>query len=350
MRIIFVTRKVDFADPRTGFVHTWISRFAKEAEELIVICLEKGEPRGLPDNVKVFSMGKEKGYSRFKILTEYRKLLRELLPDSDGVFIHMHPIYAITAWPTVKKYHKKMVMWYTHKSVDLKLRIAEKLVDKIFTASKESFRLPSKKVQIIGHGIDSERFQSSNLNHSNNRLAVVDRISPVKKIEVILEAMKILVNERKSNIRLDIFGSLVENQEKYRAKLDSLVEEYHLSSGSVGFSTAVDNKDLAREVYSATDMLVSASETGSIDKAMLEAAACECLVLTSNEACEQPLKKISPLLFFEKRNANDLADKIQKLLALPEEEKDRIRKELRAWVVREHNLDNLVKKIVGEFR
>jgi len=34
----------------------------------------------------------------------------------------------------------------------------EKLADKILTASKESFRLPSKKVIITGHGINIEEF------------------------------------------------------------------------------------------------------------------------------------------------------------------------------------------------
>ena len=61
-----------------------------------------------------------------------------------------------------KNFQKKTLLWYTHKAVNWKLKLAEKLVDKIFTASKESFRLPSKKVEITGHGIDLEKFKSQN--------------------------------------------------------------------------------------------------------------------------------------------------------------------------------------------
>ncbi len=349
MKLIFVTRKVDRKDPRTGFVYTWLAKFAAAVDELIVICLEEGDKGTLPANVKVFSMGKEKGYSRLKILKQYRKLLTELVPDSSGVFIHMHPIYAITAWPTVKKYQKKMAMWYTHKSVDLKLRLAEKLVDKIFTASKESFRLPSGKVQVIGHGIDTAFYKSSNKNRFPHYLAVVDRISPVKNIEVIVEAVNILINKKKRQLQLNIFGAPVEGQVNYRTKIQTLVEKYNFGN-AVWFNESIYNEAMPEIIYSIHQIVISASETGSIDKVMLEAAACECLVLTSNEACEESLKRISPLLFFEKRNPKDLADKIEKLLALPEEEKNRIRKELRDWVVSEHNLDNLVKRIVGEFK
>src|SRR3989344_1083794 len=110
MRLIFVTRKIDYSDTRVGFVNSWIKSLSKEVSELIVICLEKGNPGSLPENVRIFSMGKENGYSRLKILKEYRKLLAKFLPDSEGIFVHMHPIYAIAAWTSAKKYKKKMLM------------------------------------------------------------------------------------------------------------------------------------------------------------------------------------------------------------------------------------------------
>jgi hypothetical protein len=53
-----------------------------------------------------------------------------------------------------------MYLWYTHKAVDGSLRLAVPLVRKVFTASEESFRLPSGRAKrvVTGHGIDCERF------------------------------------------------------------------------------------------------------------------------------------------------------------------------------------------------
>ena len=70
----------------------------------------------------------------------------------------MNPEYIVLGGLWWKLWRKKITLWYTHKSVNLKLRIATKLADKIFTASEKSFRLVSKKVNIMGHGINIEQF------------------------------------------------------------------------------------------------------------------------------------------------------------------------------------------------
>ncbi len=44
-RILIVTQTVDTQDPVLGFFVRWIEEFAKHAEELTVICLEKASIR-----------------------------------------------------------------------------------------------------------------------------------------------------------------------------------------------------------------------------------------------------------------------------------------------------------------
>src|SRR3989338_44123 len=60
MRILIVTQAVDSADSDLGFFHRWIEEFAKRFERVIVICLKEGQHR-LPENVSVYSLGKESG-------------------------------------------------------------------------------------------------------------------------------------------------------------------------------------------------------------------------------------------------------------------------------------------------
>ena len=59
MRLLIVTQKIDEQDAVLGFMHGWVAEFARQAESVSVICLEKGEVN-LPENARVFSLGKEK--------------------------------------------------------------------------------------------------------------------------------------------------------------------------------------------------------------------------------------------------------------------------------------------------
>ena len=103
----------------------------------------------------------------------------------------MCPEYVLAAAPTNRIFRKKSVLWYTHREVSLKLRLAAKLVDKIFTASKESFRLPSKKVVIAGHGIDIEHFKPRGSSASGDTLKLlsVGRVSPSKDLMFLIEEL-----------------------------------------------------------------------------------------------------------------------------------------------------------------
>src|SRR3989338_7648361 len=58
MKLLIITQKVNQEDSVLGFFHSWIREFASRFEEVTVICLEKGV-YNLPENVEVFSLGKE---------------------------------------------------------------------------------------------------------------------------------------------------------------------------------------------------------------------------------------------------------------------------------------------------
>ncbi|MDO8564830.1 MAG: glycosyltransferase, partial [bacterium] len=272
MRLIIVTQTVDSNDRNLGFFASWIEAFAKHTD-VVVIANEVGAYQ-LPENVEVISLGKEKGASRFARIRRYRKLLRELLPQSDGVFFHMCPEYVLAAYPLVQKFRKKSALWYVHKQVSLKLRLAEKLVDRIFTASTESFRLPSKKVEIVGHGIDTEIFKPQTEHTSPLHLVTVGRIAPVKDVRTIILGFIELQKEFPQS-RLSVIGeAATANDRKYEKEVRAL------SPAGISFESAAFGTVFSRS-YSA---FVHASQTGSMDKAVLEALAVGLPVFTSSEA------------------------------------------------------------------
>lgn len=352
MKLVFVTRKVDRGDALTGFVFTWIEKLAGELEKLYIICQEKGDVSGLPKNVEVHSFGKERDYGKLRQAYELLIISYKLASKADGIFVHMHPIYAIICWLGAKLLGKKLVLWYTHKSVDTKLRIAHALVDQVLTASADSFRLKSGKVKVVGHGIDVEKFRvkSEKLKVNDTKFHVVSigRISPVKDYETLIKAVEILRDEGEKDLDVKIYGKI--GLPKHQTYLDSLIIFIHNADleDCVKFEGEV-NHEFVPELYQEADLFVNLSQTGAIDKTVLEAAASGVLTLTSNEAFAVPISKISPLLFFERNNPHELAEKILQIKALTETEKNRIKKELRAWVYEDHNLDNLVNKIIKEF-
>lgn len=349
MKLLIITQKVDINDDNLGSFHDWLKKLASLAD-LFVIANYVGVYE-LPRNVKVFSLGKEKHARKIIKLLKYQSLLLNLLPKVDGIFFHMCPEYVIGAglWP--KFFGKKTLLWYTHKSVGWKLKLAEKLVDKIFTASKESFRLPSKKVEITGHGIDIDKFkpQTSNLAYRQAGLKIkknkftiisVGRISPVKNYDLLIDAAEILKSRNflAGNWEIKIAGaSILESDKIYSEKLKEKIQEKKLES-VIEFVGSVSNKNIA-EFYQSGDLFINLSDTGSLDKAVLEAMSCGLKILTSNEA----FKNIVPEENFTANEPHIVAEKIEKLAKFPNINRNKFID----YVSANHGLDNLAKKIIS---
>jgi len=355
MRLVFITRKVDRKDTRTGFVFDWIGKLSSKLDHLYVICQEKGDTSGLPGNVEVHSLGKEK--SRGKLYQGYKLFVMsyQFGRKTQGIFCHMMPIYAIVAWLPAKLTGKKLVLWYTHKSVDLKLKIATALVYSVLTASKESFRLSSKKVKVVGHGIDVEKFLSAktsnrSLERREFKIVSVGRISSVKDYESLIKAAEILVNdEGQKDVQVDIYGKPAMKEDfSYLVSLKEFVRNAGLEN-NVFFRGGVSHEEMPK-IYDTADLSVNMSQTGSLDKALLESAAAGRIVLTSNDASVIPLQKISNLLIFSHDDPKLLARQILKLKLMSAEDREVLEKRLHTWVNLEHNLDNLVERIVTEFK
>jgi len=341
MKLLIITQKVDKEDDILGFFHHWVEKFSEKLEKLYVVCLWQGEYH-LPDNVEVFSLGKEEGFSKPYQLFRLQKFLFKHLSEVDGIFVHMCPIYAILSFLLVKIFRKKMILWYVHKSVNWKLKLAEKCVDKILTASEESCRLKNrKKIEIVGHGIDIDQFIPRPTPSDKFRILSVGRIAPVKNLETFIRAIGILVNQKNiKDIRVKIIGwPILTSDRKYFEKIKNLVREKKLEN-YIEFLGSIPHQKMP-EYYQQNDLLISASETGSFDKAVLEAMACGNFVLTPNEAFKEILEE---RYLFKKRDSEDLAKKIINLKEFT------IDKNLREIVIKNHNLDNLIERINSNFK
>lgn len=315
MKLLIITQKVDINDSNLGFFHRWIEQFAKHCEKLIVICLQKGEC-ALPNNVKVLSLGKEECVSRWQYLKNFYRYIFQLRNQYDAVFVHMNPEYCILGGVFWRLWHKKIMLWYTHKAVNLRLRFGTLFAHKIFTASKESFRLKSPKVEIVGHGIPTDVFENlpDNVPADQLCLLAVGRNSPTKDFDTAISA----VQELKNNKNLPPIKFVIESSRNYY-EMPNVYHSYHI--------------------------LIHTSRTGSIDKVVLEALAAGRIVVTSSEAFGN-LEERGLVYTFPAGDYQELATVIEKIhqfgIIIPNEKAIE-------YVRKNHDLGALINKIMAYF-
>ena len=300
MKLLIITQVVDNKDDNLGFFHRWIAEFAASCEEVSVICLRKGAYE-LPNNVHIYSLGKEEVASRITRVWRFYRYIFTLRKSYDAVFVHMNPEYIVLGGWWWRLWHKKVMLWYTHKSVDLKLRVAEKFANIICTASKESFRLPSKKVHILGHGIDTEFFTPDAAVVRGEYALSVGRLMKSKRHDLAIELAKADGRE------LHIAGAGPE-----RAALEELAAKIGARVIFLGPLTQV----ALRDEYRRAAYVIHTSETGSLDKVVLEALACGCPVHTRDPYLKDlPLNPPSPQYVREQHSLKRLIPLILSLYA-----------------------------------
>jgi glycosyltransferase involved in cell wall biosynthesis len=348
MRLLFLTQVIDAGDAVLGFTTRWVAGLAERCERVRVIALQVGDLSGLPANVDVREVGRQ---GRVRRLLRYHGLLREAFRRDgfDTVLAHMIPRYALVAEGQARRAGAGLFLWYTHGGVDARLRRAVPRVDRVFTATPESMRVPSGNTLVTGHGIDLVHFPLAPLPAGPPRLLSVGRLTPAKDALVAVEALGILV-QGGWDVFLDLVGAgLVTSDERYRAQVASRVRELGLGA-RVDLGGAVPYRDIPGR-YAAATVVLNPSRTGSLDKVVLEAMATGRPVVSCNEAVTGILSELGPtasLLRFEPGDARGLAGCLERLLALSTVERGALGERLRAVVVRNHDVDRLMARLVRE--
>lgn len=351
MKLLIITQKVDSADGLLGFFHDWLKEFAEVFSEVTVICLFEGQHE-LPGNVRVLSLGKEKGVGRiFYLFNFYYYLWRER-KNYDAVFVHMNAEYVILGGCCWRLAGKKIGLWYTHKAVTWKLRLAELLSDVIFTASKESFQLASAKLRIIGHGIDVNKFSLKNLISAEPdkfRLVSVGRISEIKNLLLLVKAIDLLVHKfGLDNLTVSLIGEAPNNRGLgYAALLKNEIKKLRLEK-YIDWVGNIPNRDLPR-YYHQADLSVNLCPTGGLDKAVLESMACGVPALVYNKTFREIFGDYQEQLIVSQADQEEVAKKIRQLLVMKVEDKNKLSRNLRQIVVSNYSVHGLIGKIIKSY-
>jgi glycosyltransferase involved in cell wall biosynthesis len=219
MKLLICTQAVDKLDTNLGFFHRWIEEFAAHCEQVIVVCLRRGE-YSFPSNVRVLSLGKESGSSRLSRILKFFSYIMGNRRYYDAVFVHMNAEYAVLGGWLWRRWGKKVGLWYAHKSVTQVLRFAMQFIDVVFTVSGSSFKIASDKVRAVGHGIDTEAFKPDMREASiETRFVTSGRLAQSKHLIEMLQVFDVL-HERGELFTFTIIGEAgTPEEEGYAARL-----------------------------------------------------------------------------------------------------------------------------------
>jgi glycosyltransferase involved in cell wall biosynthesis len=354
MRLLLITPKVDPADDLFGHVNGWATALANRLERLYVVALWPGRP-ALPANARFATLGKapdEGGAGsiagRAQWLVRLQRIVARLClrGEVDAVLAHMGPVFAVAAAPIARLAGRPTFLWYAHGHVSPMLRLAHALVDGVGTSTPEGFRIASDKVTITGQGIDLERFRPPTEPPARDHLLSVGRFSPVKGYETILKALSRPALAARADLDVTLLGGVhSESEAHYLDSLKACARQRGLEQ-RVRFVEGMPHAEIVPTYQQAT-LFASASRTGSLDKAVLEAVACGLPPLVCNPAFADLFGAHWPSLSFPPDEADALAVRLADWLGRSPAERRALAGELRVGIARCHSVDHWADAVVG---
>lgn len=326
MKLLITTQAVDRDDPVLGFFHGWLVEFSTHFESIEVICLREGTHQ-LPKNVHVYSLGKEHGVSTFGHILRFYKYLWQLRKKTDAIFSHMNPHYIVLGGFIWRVWGKPMFFWRNHAKMNVMTWIAAQFSKNVFYTSPYACTARFKHAVQMPVGIDTKTFyEHTEIQRDKKTILFLGRLSPVKQPELFLDAVKEL-----TDYKVLVYGDDPSRSGSYGDRLRN-----RAGANTTFYGFVVNTK--TPEVYSSSEIYVNLTPKGSMDKAILEAAACGALILVSNDSLKD---SIPSDLFLAVATPETIRERIKFLEVLDQEKKDVYRKLLRELVKREHSLERL---------
>jgi len=351
MRLLVLNLATDIDDPILGFTTHWIGALALRVEFIHVITMRAGR-LDLPENVRVHSVGKEKGYSEARRVVEFYRILWHVLRDEriDACFSHMIPLFTVLGAPLLKLGKIPIITWYAHPHASWALKLGHRLSDRTVASGGPAYPYKHDKLVPIGHGIDTELFSPAQqaMQDEPPIILCVGRLSPVKEHPTLIKAAARLRQIAPQPFRVVIVGGpAVAKDEAYVRALREQIEQLNLRD-IVKFEAALPMGRLP-DWYRRCTLHVNMSPVGFGDKVAWEAMSCAKPCVVANEGFSDTLGKYKNNLTYEFGNEQQLAERLACLLALPAGERSRIGAYLRAQVLSMHCIDGLAQRLIGLF-
>ncbi|MDE1924834.1 MAG: glycosyltransferase family 4 protein [Patescibacteria group bacterium] len=341
MRLLIVTQAVDKNDLFLGFFHGWLEEFSKHFAHITVICLKKGV-FSLPENVEVLSLGKESSTSRPARVWRFYRFIISRRNEYDAVLVHMNEEYVLLGGWLWKRWRKRVYMWRNHYSGSKRTDSAARWCDKIFCTSKFSYTMKYPKTVLMPVGVDTELYRRlPDVPRDPCAVLFYARLSPSKRPDMLLEALYAL-HRKGVSFSADFYGTPLPKDEPYLEALKTKTKTYGLED-TIRFMPGAPHREGPR-IFNAHAIFADLGLSGMYNKMLFEAAACECMVLTSSKDFAELVDK---KFIFEENSVEDLAQKLEGLLNLSLIEQQGAGSQLRN-IAKQHSVSALSEHLVRE--
>jgi glycosyltransferase involved in cell wall biosynthesis len=304
----------------------------------------------VPGNVRVRSVGKEKGYTAARRIAVFYRLLFAALRAGriDACFSHMMPAFSVLGGPVLRARGIPLVTWYAHPSLTPTLKLAHHLSDRMVASLATAYPYRRDKLTVVGQGIDTAAFSPGGCEDDPPVLLCVGRLSPVKDHPTLIEASARL-HAAGEHFRLALVGGpATRPDEAYVRGLRAQAEARGVGS-RVDWVGPVPPSDLPGW-YRRCAAHVNLTRTGSGDKAALEAMSCARPSVLANEGFTALLGPHREALSFPYGDAAALAARLQALLRFSPAARARVGSDLREKVAAGHGLDGLADRLMSVLR
>jgi len=336
---------MDEADPILGFAIEWVNALASQSRRVSVITMRAGRFR-VRENVTVQSVGGESGVPKAQRVARFYRLLARMISTqrADVCFSHMMPKFSALGGPLLKAAGIPLVTWYTHPKCTMWLRAAHFMSDRVVTAFANTYPYKRDKLRVIGHAVDTGLFSLAPSGPLQPRILYVGRLSPVKNVDVLLEAFaRVLKKRNLSETQLRIIGHAPTRDRGYSEHLRNCARDLGIAD-SVEWIPGVPHAKLGDEYRSAT-VHVNLAASGFGDKVALESMSCGVPSIVATRDFEQVLGDERGLLLTPPRDVDTLTDRMATILTMSPNDRAHIGRALRRSVEHGHSLSTLPRRI-----
>jgi len=346
MRLLLVNFAMDQQSPVLAWQHSVATRLASRCQRLVVLTERLG-PCDLPPHVEVHRVPRV-------LTTPLRMIGAKWLMNGpvwqwcarerfDAVFVHMNADWVYRLAQCWRRFNLPVLLWYAHGTVTDRLHKAHRHATAVVTSTPEGFGIPSSKVRIIGQGIDTDLFTPPESRPDSSTIVAVGRVSRRKSVTLMIDTLAWLrANAPQHPFRLRIVGpTLTRDDSAYAGELAETVR----ARGLAPWVTFEGPRPMSAlpAIYASAFLHLNLSQTGSMDKAILESLACGCPTMTSNASAFPVLERFPTLTV-----RTPTPEAIGRQITHVSEHRDAYAPaDLRGLVSGRHDIDSYVDRVCG---
>ena len=280
--------------------------------------------------------------------------LRNILKKNNFSVVHLHYIgrmtyillffkiknFIISPWGSDLKMVKKasikgLIIKYLFEKANLITVDAAYMKKEV-----QKFTHKISRIEQINFGTDTNVFYNYNLNKNNVRIVSLRNLETLYDIGTLISASSILYKKYKmKNFTVDIFG-----QGSQQKNLSNQINKLGLNE-IINLKGRYDYKNLPK-LLNNYDIYVSTSTSDAgLAASTSEAMACELLIVTADNSENRFWMNDKCGFLFTTSNSNDLADKINEIVNIPVEEKNKFRVNARKKIIKLNSIESEMTKM-----